>query len=764
VAQEVAPYIAEAQEHISKLRSKEEILGKALMQPFADCNSGNRKLMFSVHVEQSLPLLHAQVPFIQTGYEQGFSDRSSSIITADANYEVVAKISKFKSNPQHHYYLILRNLRTNALRLYERKEYLFTQETYGYEYDNSILDSLDVSYEVREDELLRKSTAYDEYQNPRNSVNLLATYVATDVTMEDSMWISQSAQEKLSSNLYKKVTVNVNDNDILLNLMGDANHYKSFPNIGEKVKGGILCAIRREKIEDSLFTQSVEMLQTILMSDDKYTPGDNGIVIDIDVHCNNPELLKTKYSNSQVLAIYNEHLEFISEFVTTVNELMYRYHISETELGTNDYELGRMYYNFKRELSGAQFTSQKVYSGTQLEFIVKEINVPSIGDKISNRYGGKGVIAKIMPDDQMPRVALTGQPLEILINSSTCVNRLNPGQWHEMSLTHIGKCIVDLAALGFFDTTEALHEIVKFVSFCSPSQAQEMATSISTMSEEDRDIYLQSIIDDGNIIISIKPLSESMDLDVLSELYDAFPYITQRQILMPIVSSTGAIRFVPARRLGVVGHLAMYRLQQYAEEKHSVTALSSTNIRNENSRNKANKYYKATHQATPVNFGDMECGDLGHAGFENVITMLMIHSVSPHARRLVEQIYTGDPYLVDVKLDEDSSNRSAEILAAYLKSIGYKLVFEKVRKKISKPFRIKPFYVDVTPRKKPFAIFGPNVNIDIDKYNEWVKECNEKIKRKPFLVKPFLVHSDQYDPEVDPEKFVIRKEQVERSK
>ena len=62
----------------------------------------------------------------------------------------------------------------------------------------------------------------------------------------------------------------------------------------------------------------------------------------------------------------------------------------------------------------------------------------------------------------------------------------------------------------------------------------------------------------------------------------------------------------------------MYRLQQYAEEKHSVTAMSSTNLRNENSRNKANKNYKATHQSTPVNFGNMELGDLGHMGMEHV--------------------------------------------------------------------------------------------------------------------------------------------------
>ena len=729
-------FMEDLEENIERIDHKEEILGKGLCQPFVDCNYGSRKLMFSIHIEQSLPLINPEVPFVMTGYEQGFSDRSSSIIKADADYEVVGKISKFKDNPQHHYYLILRNMTNNRLNVIERKEYTYSTETYGYAYDTTVLDNLDISYEVPKGEMLRRSTAYDQAMNPANVVNLLSTYVATDVTMEDSMWISESAQKKLSSRLYKRITVNINDNDILLNLMGDPDHYKSFPMIGEEIKGGILCAVRRENGPESLFTQQVEMLRTILMSDDKYTPGD-GTVIDLDIHCNNPEMLKQKYSNSQVLYCYNDHIRFITEFVETVDKLMGQYSLTEKDL---EFELGKMYYNFKEELNGAQFRSQKVYNGTILEFIVKEVNVPSIGDKLANRYGGKGVIAKILPDDQMPYLALTNEHVEVLINSSTCVNRENIGQFHELSLTHVGKCITDLIKLGYFDTDEAFHEIIKFLSFCSPKEAKELAESLNVLTAEDKDVFLQSILDSGNIIMSIEPMTESMSIDMLSELYDAFPYVTQRSMMSPIEGSDGKIRFVQARRPGVIGHLAMYRLQQYAQEKHSVTSLSSTNLRNENSRNKANKYYKATHQATPINFGDMEMGDLGHLGFENVITLLMIHSVSPHARRLVEKMFVDDPYLVDIKLDEDSSNRSAEILNTYLKAIGYKLVFEKTPKKKLKPFTIKPISRNPVGGQltKPFMMLDKNQSIqDFEDWMNYLYRQELAKNRKPIKFKPF---------------------------
>lgn len=735
---EPATFIKESQENIDRLKVKEQMLGKGLCQPFADCNSGSRKLMYAIHIEQSLPLLEPEVPFIMTGYEQRYAERSSSIIKADADYEVVAKISKFQNAPQRHYFLILRNIHNNKLKMLERKDYSYSSETYGYAYDNTVMDNLDIGYEVPQNELVRRSTAYDSSMNPENSVNLLTTYLATDATMEDSIWISETAQKKLSSNLYKKVSIILNDNDMLLNLMGDENTYKSFPLVGERVKDGILCAVRREKIEDCLFTQSTEMLRRILMSDDKYTPGLDTEVIDIDIACNNPELLKEKHSNIQVLQVYNDHLRFAGEFVSTVSKLLDRYGLNiKTDV---DYFLGEMYTKLKAEIDGTQFRENKVYSGTKITFMLREISVPSIGDKLANRYGGKGVIAKIVPDEMMPKLALTNEPIEMLVNSSTCINRENIGQWHELSLTHIGKCITDLARIGYFTTDEALHEIVKYLSFASPVEAESLADFLSSRSDEDKDVYLQSIIDSGNIIVSNKPMSESMSLDMLAELWDAFPYVTQRSILAPLKGSNGKTRFVKARRPGVVGHLSMYRLQQYAQEKHSVTALSATNIRNVNSRNKANKYYKSTHQATPINFGDMETGNFGHLGFENVVTVLMIHSVSPHARRLVEKMFTDDPYLVDIKLDEDSSNRSAEILNTYLKTIGYKLVFEKKRKKLVRPFTTAPFTRGGNNHSmpKPFFRIDPTQQIaDVQAYFKWLEECDEKIKKRPFLYKPF---------------------------
>ena len=124
----------------------------------------------------------------------------------------------------------------------------------------------------------------------------------------------------------------------------------------------------------------------------------------------------------------------------------------------------------------------------------------------------------------------------------------------------------------------------------------------------------------------------------------------------------------------------MFRLKQYADEKFSSTSMSATNLRNLNTRSKSSKNYKSLHSNTPIAMGSMEVDDLSHLGMEYVISILMIHSVSPRARRLCEKMLTGDPFDIDIRLDDESTNRNVEILNTYFKAKGIKLTFEKILK------------------------------------------------------------------------------------
>jgi len=79
----------------------------------------------------------------------------------------------------------------------------------------------------------------------------------------------------------------------------------------------------------------------------------------------------------------------------------------------------------------------------------------SIGDKIAGRHGNKGVIAKIMPEEDMPFLE-DGTPLDILLNPLGVPSRMNVGQILETHLGWVAKVLGFQAVTPVFDgATEA---------------------------------------------------------------------------------------------------------------------------------------------------------------------------------------------------------------------------------------------------------------------------------------------------------------------
>ncbi|MDP9291696.1 MAG: DNA-directed RNA polymerase subunit beta, partial [Verrucomicrobiota bacterium] len=92
----------------------------------------------------------------------------------------------------------------------------------------------------------------------------------------------------------------------------------------------------------------------------------------------------------------------------------------------------------------------RVESGDDIDpGIIKQVKVfiaskrkLSVGDKMAGRHGNKGVVARIVPEEDMPYLA-DGTPVEICLNPLGVPSRMNVGQVLE---THLG---VAAKALGF---------------------------------------------------------------------------------------------------------------------------------------------------------------------------------------------------------------------------------------------------------------------------------------------------------------------------
>ena len=706
--------IEQIEEIKNRIQFPEQVLGKGNNQPFNPTNSGQRKIMFNTHQEHRLPLMNPELALVQTGTEDKYGEYSSSLKVADQNYDVLAKVTAFSNKPNYHYYLIIRSIATGEIDFLERLPYKHITETYGYLYNNKYLDSLGTgdhlepfddlntginttnSY-IQKGAVIQRSTSFNDDISRIDGVNLITQYNSCDMALEDGFVISQPAADKLVSPLIKTVKFQINDNDIMLNLHGDDTRYKVIPDIGEKIERNMLCAIRREVKNESLFAQSLDRLKEILSSDEVYSV--HGEIVDIKVYCNNPEALRNNIYNNQIYSYYNETMRMNQELVIILEDIMRKYNIDRKAFSD---DLKVLYFNAKAISSGSQFFNDKVFSNIIMEVAVLEKNEIQEGDKITDRYGCKGIVSKILPEEAMP-ITENGERVEVIINKSTCVNRLNPGQLFEVEINHAANELTHYMSSDAFDDGMKLDMYLEFISIFSPDQAIYIENLTSNMTDYELKYFIETIIDEG-IILSMSPMRDPISLDITAKIYEKFPYIKKNRVLSPIRRSNGTLSYTPSRNTVMIGKKYYYRLKQYAEEKFSATSLSPTNIVNENSKSKASKLYKSAIRIMCIRYGEMEHGNLLHAGYDTVILMKMIYADAPKARREAETLLTGDPFNIDVKLGHDATSRSAEKFNVYFKTLGLKMNI--VKRKIKR----RP------PALLEAAWFVPGMNGEIPTY------------------------------------------------
>src|SRR5208337_4871382 len=82
----------------------------------------------------------------------------------------------------------------------------------------------------------------------------------------------------------------------------------------------------------------------------------------------------------------------------------------------------------------------------------------SVGDKMAGRHGNKGVIARILPEEDMPYMP-DGTPVEVVLNPLGVPSRMNVGQILE---THLGWAARELGAkVRQLASTESSAEVVR---------------------------------------------------------------------------------------------------------------------------------------------------------------------------------------------------------------------------------------------------------------------------------------------------------------
>jgi DNA-directed RNA polymerase subunit beta len=151
----------------------------------------------------------------------------------------------------------------------------------------------------------------------------------------------------------------------------------------------------------------------------------------------------------------------------------------------------------------------------------------SVGDKMAGRHGNKGVIARILPEEDMPYLP-DGTPVEIVLNPLGVPSRMNVGQILETHLGwaahELGKQIAELAA-----TMESANEVrelfkARFAGTAALSQLLDLddEQTIRVAAGMKRGIWFGTAVFDGARETEIKALLKAAGLPSSgkTQLYD----------------------------------------------------------------------------------------------------------------------------------------------------------------------------------------------------------------------------------------------------
>jgi len=112
----------------------------------------------------------------------------------------------------------------------------------------------------------------------------------------------------------------------------------------------------------------------------------------------------------------------------------------------------------------------------------------SVGDKMAGRHGNKGVIARIVPEEDMPFLE-DGTPVDILLNPLGVPSRMNVGQILETHLGWAAKVLGFQAVTPVFDGAheEEIHKAIEEANRVVRERRKERKTSHETIGERELD-------------------------------------------------------------------------------------------------------------------------------------------------------------------------------------------------------------------------------------------------------------------------------------
>jgi len=346
------------------------------MIPFLEHDDANRALMGSNMQKQATPVIVPEAPLVATGVEARAARDTGRLIVAKEPgtiSHIDGKVIKVKNEKGKELaYPLINFVRTNGFTALHQRP----------------AEGISVGQKVKKGDLLADTSTSDNGQLALGQNALVAFMTWSGANYEDAIIISERLvkDSKFSSIHIEEFVCNVRDTKL-----GPEETTHDIPNVSE-VK-------LRNLDEDGIIRPGSEV-----------RPGD---------------ILVGKITPK-------------GETQLTPEERLLRSIFGDKARDVKDSSL-RMENGKRGRIIGVKVFSRE--QGHQLESgIIKRIHIEvaqlravSVGDKLAGRHGNKGVISRILPEEDMPYLA-DGRPVDVLLTPLGVPSRMNLGQILELHL------------------------------------------------------------------------------------------------------------------------------------------------------------------------------------------------------------------------------------------------------------------------------------------------------------------------------------------
>lgn len=684
-----------------------KILGPTMLS-YTSTDSA-REYMFTSHIKQTLNLLNPDVPRLQTGMENAIGEVNHAYCRLDGTWEVLDIIQKFPDRGI--YTLVLYNKKTDTYDMIEKKIAENLTEKFGYVYNTDFMDHVKVGDKLK-DAILYKSTSYDEHMNYRYGKNANVYFSTSTDTLEDAIRVRRSWAEGVKSVEVDLVQVPVNDNDVMLNLYGDDSVYKTFPDIGEHVKNSMLCATRRINKNHLLYDFQTQNMATVYSTDADYYVSKDAEVYDIEIYYNGDDPFPD--------TLFYQQMKFYYECCCQYADKMYAWATRIKKSGSKYTENVTYFRSRYKNYTNPEYkwkNKDRAFSNIVIEFHVKSVVSLEAGSKLTGRYGDKGVIGDFAEDlseqfqesivdmvapnateEEKRRLAKNIQivddvrmpysddvKVDILLNSSGAVRRINPGQLSEVEVNFQAAQVQKYIREQCKTREEKIAVIWKFLKLVNAAEMDfywKMYQSFDQFkqvgdynfhiwSDAAKDAFIKDIEENGFYLI--KPPHTPLAYDDIQAIYNEFPFIKP----YPIYIDLFGIKKRRVMKDGIIGSKYILVLKQNSNKNFSARSTFRVNRANLPTKDVAKKTNRSSYARTPVRLSEIYNIMASNSGLDLAEYNIFMRS-SALGRKSLQRILAaeGNPMLIDkLKVQDNFINANADILNAKLKGIGLEIKF-----------------------------------------------------------------------------------------